>query len=39
MPEGLLNTLSLEDIADLFAYLNSPPRQDVVKRPAAPRQR
>jgi putative heme-binding domain-containing protein len=24
MPEGLLNTLTLEEIADLFAYLNKP---------------
>jgi putative heme-binding domain-containing protein len=33
MPEGLLNLLSLEDIADLFAYLGSPPRQDITRRP------
>jgi putative heme-binding domain-containing protein len=33
MPEGLLNTLSLEEIADLFAFLTSPPRHDVVRRP------
>ncbi|MBX7166224.1 MAG: c-type cytochrome [Pirellulales bacterium] len=25
MPEGLFNNLTLEEIADLFAYLNSPP--------------
>jgi putative heme-binding domain-containing protein len=25
MPEGLFNTLSLEEIADLFAYLSTPP--------------
>jgi putative heme-binding domain-containing protein len=25
MPEGLLNPLTLEEIADLFAYLNQPP--------------
>ncbi|MEX0679394.1 MAG: HEAT repeat domain-containing protein [Pirellulales bacterium] len=33
MPEGLLNTLTLDEIADLFAYLASPPRHDVVRRP------
>ena len=27
MPDGLLNPLSLEEIADLFAYLSQPPRQ------------
>jgi len=26
MPEGLLNQLTLDDIADLFAYLSRPPR-------------
>ena len=25
MPEGLFNTLTLEEIADLFAYLSAPP--------------
>jgi putative heme-binding domain-containing protein len=36
MPEGLLNTLSLEDIANLFAYLNRPPQQAIItSRPAA----
>ncbi|MGH9162289.1 MAG: HEAT repeat domain-containing protein [Vicinamibacteraceae bacterium] len=27
MPEGLLNTLSLDEIADLFAFLEKPPAQ------------
>lgn len=34
MPDGLLNTLSVEDIADLFAYLANPPGEAVVRRPA-----
>ncbi len=34
MPEGLLNPLSLEEIADLFAYLGAPPRAEVTRRPA-----
>jgi putative heme-binding domain-containing protein len=34
MPEGLLNTLSLEDIANLFAYLNQPPQSaSITSRP------
>jgi putative heme-binding domain-containing protein len=33
MPEGLLNALTLEEIADLFAYLSDPPRHDLVRRP------
>jgi hypothetical protein len=33
MPEGLLNTLTLEDIANLFAYLNQGPPTNVVSRP------
>jgi putative heme-binding domain-containing protein len=34
MPEGLLNPLSLNDIADLFAYLSRPPRAaSVAKQP------
>jgi hypothetical protein len=33
MPEGLLNALTLEDIADLFAYLGNPPRPEVTRRP------
>jgi putative heme-binding domain-containing protein len=44
MPEGLLNTLTLEEIADLFAYLStSPAQQDVAAegdaKPSRPRQR
>ena len=39
MPEGLLNTLSLEDIADLFAFLSSEGPQDVAREPAPIRQR
>jgi putative heme-binding domain-containing protein len=35
MPDNLLNTLSLEEIADLFAYLNQPPRASVTSRRAA----
>ncbi len=34
MPEGLLNTLTLEEIADLFAYLNQTPDTKVTRRPA-----
>jgi putative heme-binding domain-containing protein len=34
MPEGLLNTLSLEEIAALFHYLTTPPAQDVAGKPA-----
>ncbi len=37
MPEGLLNPLSIEEIADLFAYLASPPRLEVTRRPARTR--
>jgi putative heme-binding domain-containing protein len=33
MPEGLLNNLTLDEIADLFAFLSSPPRSDLVRRP------
>jgi putative heme-binding domain-containing protein len=28
MPEGLFNTLSLEEIADLFAYMSKPPAEN-----------
>jgi putative heme-binding domain-containing protein len=35
MPEGLLNSLSLEEIADLFSYLSTPPPQDVARKPGA----
>jgi putative heme-binding domain-containing protein len=34
MPEGLLNSLTLEEIADLFAYLSNSPRSEVTRRPA-----
>jgi putative membrane-bound dehydrogenase-like protein len=33
MPTGLLNELSPQEIADLFAYLNNPPKVDVARRP------
>jgi putative heme-binding domain-containing protein len=33
MPEGLLNALSLEEVADLFAYLTNSARSDVTRRP------
>jgi hypothetical protein len=33
MPEGLLNTLSLDELANPFAYLTSPPHHEVVRRP------
>ena len=33
MPEGLLNNLTLDEIADLFAFLAGPPRNEVVRRP------
>ncbi len=33
MPDGLLNELTLDEIADLFGYLFSPPRKNVVRRP------
>lgn len=32
MPEGLLNPLSLEEIADLFAYLNQSPGSSLTSR-------
>ncbi|HEX3726420.1 MAG TPA: HEAT repeat domain-containing protein, partial [Pirellulales bacterium] len=35
MPDGLLNRLSLEEIADLFAYLGTPPRSELARKPAA----
>ena len=34
MPDGLLNALTLDEIADLFAYLAHPPRAEVTRRPA-----
>jgi putative heme-binding domain-containing protein len=33
MPEGLLNNLTLEEVSDLFAYLSSQPRHELVRRP------
>lgn len=33
MPEGLLDTLSLEEIADLFAYLGVAPKPGLAQRP------
>ena len=33
MPDGLLNKLSIEEVADLFAYLASPSQSEVAKRP------
>lgn len=33
MPEGLLNALSLEEVADLFAYLTNAPRAELARRP------
>ncbi len=33
MPEGLLNTLTLEQIADLFAYLMATPEVELANRP------
>ncbi len=35
MPEGLLNNLSLEQIADLFAYLMNVPEPAIATRPKA----
>lgn len=32
MPEGLLNDLTLDEIADLFAFLASPARHEVARR-------
>lgn len=38
MPEGLLDPLTLEQIADLFAYLSEPPRENITsRRGTAPR--
>jgi putative heme-binding domain-containing protein len=33
MPDGLLNSLTIEEIADLFAFLASPPPAEVTRRP------
>jgi putative heme-binding domain-containing protein len=32
MPDGLLNVLTLQQVADLFAFLNKPPRTMVTSR-------
>jgi hypothetical protein len=38
MPENLLNALSLEEIADLFAFLGESPRAQITsRRGASPR--
>lgn len=38
MPQGLLDALTLQQIADLFAYLGHPPRHNITsRRGAAPR--
>jgi putative heme-binding domain-containing protein len=37
MPTGLLNGLTLEEVADLFAYLNGPGREAVADGGQAPR--
>lgn len=39
MPEGLLNGLTLEEVADLFAYLARPPAEAsrITRRPAEPK--
>jgi len=34
MPAGLLNTLTLEEIADLFQYLGTPPARNLSSRRA-----
>ncbi|HET6883288.1 MAG TPA: HEAT repeat domain-containing protein [Pirellulales bacterium] len=39
MPEGLLNTLSLQEIADLFAFLNKPTQSNVTVQPSLKRAR
>jgi putative heme-binding domain-containing protein len=36
MPEGLFNALTLEEIADLFAYLSSPPAKTGVTAAGGP---
>jgi hypothetical protein len=41
MPEGLLNQLSLEEINDLFAYLNTTPKSTkiTIQQPASRRRK
>jgi putative heme-binding domain-containing protein len=36
MPEGLMNTLTLDDIANLFAYLSESPGNNIAVRTAEP---
>jgi hypothetical protein len=36
MPEGLLNTLTLDDIANLFAYLSESPGNNIAVRTVEP---
>ena len=33
MPEGLLNTLTLQEVTDLMTFLNSPPESRTATRP------
>jgi putative heme-binding domain-containing protein len=33
MPEGLLDTLTLEEVADLFKFLTTPPQEGVARKP------
>ena len=33
MPEGLLDTLSLQEVTDLFTYLSKPPTAATAARP------
>ena len=37
MPTGLLNPLTLEQVADLFAYLGAQGSNDVASRGATPK--
>ena len=37
MPEGLLNELSLEEIADLFAHLTSKPSSTATAKKPTPK--
>ncbi|MGI9427577.1 MAG: HEAT repeat domain-containing protein, partial [Bythopirellula sp.] len=36
MPSGLLNKLSLSEVADLFAFMENRQSQDLAKKPSAP---
>jgi putative heme-binding domain-containing protein len=33
MPDGLLNKLTIEEVADLFSYLTSPPSSELARKP------